>query len=50
MPTSVEFKHDLRIQLNDWREVIRYLDSNDLDRLRQKANTMIEIIEQSLQD
>lgn len=50
MPTSAEFKHDLRIQLNDWREVIQYLDSNDLERLRKKANIMIDTIEQSLQD
>lgn len=51
MPTTNnELKHSIRIQLKDWKEVRRYLEEKDYQRLELKTEEMIEMLEQSLQD
>ena len=56
MPTDNQFKDDLRIQRDDWSEVLEYLDSSttkddpEIERAKKKVSRVLNRINESLQD
>lgn len=50
MPTSAEFKDNLRKEKLFLQELLTYLDNEDYDHIREKLVSNIERVEQSLQD
>ncbi len=50
MPTDNQFKDDLRIQRDDWEEILEYLKNDELDRLKKKVEKVLNRINESLQD
>lgn len=50
MPTDIQFKDDLRIQRDDWQEIIDFLDAGEPDKAKKKAEKILKRINESLQD
>lgn len=56
MPTDNQFKDDLRIQRDDWAEVIEYLNNSgenenpEIQKALKKATRVLNRINESLQD
>ena len=51
MPTTdLQYKDDLRRQRDDWREVIEYIDQNEPEKAKKKAEKILSRIEETLQD
>lgn len=51
MPTAdLQYKDDLRKQRDDWQEILEYLDYNEPEKARKKAEKILNRITESLQD
>ena len=51
MPTTdLQYKDDLRKQRDDWKEILEYLDSNEPEKAKKKAEKILSRITESLQD
>lgn len=51
MPTTNnEFKDSLRIQRDDWEEIIEYISNNEPEKAKKKAEKVLKRINESLQD
>lgn len=51
MPTTdLQYKDDLRKQRDDWKEILEYLDSNEPEKAKKKAEKVLSRITESLQD
>lgn len=51
MPTTNnEFKDGLRIQRDDWEEIIEYINNNEPEKAKKKAERVLKRINESLQD
>ena len=48
--TNNEFKHGLRLQLNDCKELLKYIEEDDKDRATEKLKIMIDTLQKSLED
>lgn len=47
---SLRYKDDLRRQRDDWSEVIDYLESDELEKAKKKAEKVLSRINETLQD
>ena len=45
-----EFKDGLRIQRDDWEEIIEYINNNEPEKAKKKAEKVLKRINESLQD
>ena len=50
MGNIVEFKHDLRKQLKEFKQMLKLLEENKTDELKTELKECIKIVEESLQD
>ena len=50
MPTDIQFKHELRIQLTDLERKLELLNNKEYERLKKEYMKEIEDIQASLQD
>lgn len=51
MPTTdLQYKDDLRKQRDDWQEIIEYINNNELEKAKKKAEKILNRINESLQD
>lgn len=51
MPTTdLQYKDDLRRQRDDWKEILEYLDNDEPERAKKKAEKILSRITESLQD
>ena len=51
MPTTdLQYKDDLRRQRDDWKEILEYLDNDEHERAKKKAEKILSRITESLQD
>ncbi len=50
MPTDNQFKNDLRIQRDDWAEVLEYINNREYEEAEKKAKKVLNRINESLQD
>ena len=51
MPNAdLQYKDDLRKQRDDWREVIEYINQNEHEKAKKKAEKILSRIEETLQD
>lgn len=51
MPTTNnEFKDGLRIQRDDWEEIIEYINNNEPEKAKKKAERVLKRINESLRD
>jgi len=51
MPTAdLQYKDDLRRQRDDWQEILEYLDQNEPEKAKKKAEKILNRIAESLQD
>ena len=51
MPMDInEFKDGLRIQRDDWEEIIEYINNNEPEKAKKKAEKVLKRINESLQD
>ena len=48
--TDLQYKDDLRKQRDDWQEIIEYLDNNDPEKAKKKAEKILKRIHESLED
>lgn len=48
--TDLQFKYELRHQLENWEDITELLDNGDLDGVRKKAERIIIRIKASLMD
>ena len=45
-----EFQDGLRIQRDDWEEIIEYINNNEPEKAKKKAEKVLKRINESLQD
>lgn len=51
MPTTdLQYRDDLRKQRDDWTDLIEYIDQNDVEGAKKKAQKVLNRINESLQD
>ncbi len=51
MPTTdLQYKDDLRRQRDDWKEILEYLDNDEPERAKKKAEKILSRITERLQD
>lgn len=51
MPTrDLQYKDDLRKQRDDWQEILEYLNGDEPEKAKKKAEKVLNRITESLQD
>lgn len=51
MPTTdLQYKDDLRKQRDDWQEILDYVNNNELESIKKKAEKILNRISETLQD
>ena len=51
MPTTdLQYKDDLRKQRDDWQEILEYISNNEPEKVKKKAEKILNRIKESLQD
>ena len=48
--TDLQYKDDLRRQRDDWQEILDYLNENEIEKAKKKAEKILNRIAETLQD
>lgn len=48
--TDLQYKDDLRKQRDDWQDILEYINNNELDKAKRKAEKILYRINETLQD
>ena len=48
--TDLQYKDDLRKQRDDWQDILEYINNNELDKAKRKAEKILYRINETLPD
>lgn len=48
--TDLQYKDELRKQRDDWQEVVAYINNNEPEKAKKKAERILERIRETLED